>query len=273
MPLRTEPSHFLEPVLALAKDAGRRIMEVYQSDFRVGLKDDLSPLTAADLASHHCLVEGLSTLRPRHPVLSEESADISFAERSEWETYWLIDPLDGTKEFIKRNGEFTVNVALIHRNEPVLGVVYAPAKDLCYFASEGCGAFRRVGEAEPENIEVCPSAPPTARVVGSRSHGTVDLGLYLSRLGDHELVSIGSSLKLCLVAEGTADLYPRIGLTSEWDTAAAHAVVKEAGGKVVDLIGQPLRYNTKESILNPYFLVYGDHSRDWCRYAEGITEA
>lgn len=271
MPLRAEPSHYLEPVLALAKQAGRRIMEIYQSDFRVGEKDDHSPLTAADLASHHCLVEGLTALYPKHPVLSEESAALPFKERAEWETYWLIDPLDGTKEFVKRNGEFTVNIALIHRNEPVLGVVYAPAKELSYFASEGCGAFRQVGEAEPENIEVCPSAPAIVRVVGSRSHATVDLGLYLSRLGDHELVSIGSSLKLCLVAEGAADLYPRIGLTSEWDTAAAHAVVKEAGGSVVDLAGQPLRYNTKESILNPYFLVYGDRSRDWCRYAEGIS--
>jgi 3'(2'), 5'-bisphosphate nucleotidase len=272
MPLRTEPSHFLEPVIALAKVAGGRIMDIYQSDFRVGVKEDHSPLTAADLASHHCLVEGLQALRPLHPVLSEESSSLPFDERSQWETFWLIDPLDGTKEFIKRNGEFTVNIALIHRNEPVLGVVYAPAKDVCYFASEGCGAFKQVGEAEPETIRVCPNAPATVRVVGSRSHGAAALDIYLSRLGEHGLVSIGSSLKFCLVAEGSADLYPRIGLTSEWDTAAAHCIVKEAGGEVVDLSGKPLLYNTKESILNPYFLVYGDKSRDWCRYAAGIAE-
>lgn len=247
-------------------------MEIYQSDFRVGVKDDRSPLTAADLASHHCIVEGLQALHPRHPVLSEESSGVPFEVRSEWETYWLIDPLDGTKEFIKRNGEFTVNIALIHQHQPVLGVVYAPARDLCYFASEGCGAFRQMGEAEPETIRVCASAPATIRVVGSRSHGTVALGLYLSRLGEHDLVSIGSSLKLCLVAEGSADLYPRIGLTSEWDTAAAHCVVRGAGGEVADLSGRPVAYNAKESILNPYFLVYGDKSRDWFAYAAGIAE-
>jgi 3'(2'), 5'-bisphosphate nucleotidase len=272
MPIRTEPSHFLEPVITLAREAGRRIMEIYQSDFRVGTKDDRSPLTAADLASHHCLVEGLQALHPLHPVLSEESDGLPFETRSKWETFWLIDPLDGTKEFIKRNGEFTVNIALIHRHTPVLGVVYAPAKNLCYFASEGCGAFRQVGGAEPETIRVSARAAATVRVVGSRSHGTVALGLYLSRLGEHELVSIGSSLKLCLVAEGSADLYPRIGLTSEWDTAAAHCIVMEAGGEVADLFGNPLRYNTKESILNPYFLAYGDKSRDWFAYAAGIVE-
>lgn len=272
MPLRKEPSHFLEPVIALTKEAGRRIMEIYGSDFRVAAKEDLSPLTAADLASHHCLVEGLEKLWPLHPILSEESKAIAFEQRSQWETFWLIDPLDGTKEFIKRNGEFTVNVALIHRHQPVLGVVYAPARNLCYFASEGCGAFRQVEDAEPESIRVTPSAPATVRIVASRSHGGVALELYLSRLGEHVRVSIGSSLKLCLVAEGSADLYPRIGLTSEWDTAAAHCVVTEAGGAVANLSGQPLIYNAKESILNPYFLVYGDKARDWCRYAEGITE-
>lgn len=263
----------MEPVIALAKEAGRRIMDIYRSDFRVGVKEDRSPLTAADLASHHCIVEGLQALHPRHPVLSEESGGLSFAVRSEWDTFWLVDPLDGTKEFVKRNGEFTVNIALIHQHQPVLGVVYAPARELCYFASEGCGAFRQVGEAEPETIRVRAAAPSTVRVVGSRSHGTVALSLYLSRLGEHELVSIGSSLKLCLVAEGSADLYPRIGLTSEWDTAAAHCVVREAGGEVADLSGRPLLYNARESILNPYFLVYGDKSRDWFVYAAGIAEA
>ena len=273
MPLRKEPSHFLEPVVALAKEAGRRIMEIYPSEFRVGLKDDSSPLTAADLASHHCLAEGLAALHPHYPVLSEESKEQPYEERSAWETYWLIDPLDGTKEFIKHNGEFTVNVALIHRNTPVLGVVYAPAKELCYFAAEGCGAFRQAGASEPETIHVQPRTPDRVRVVGSRSHGGEGLDTYLSRVGEHELVSIGSSLKLCLVAEGSADLYPRIGLTSEWDTAAAHCVVKEAGGEVVDLRGQPLRYNTKESLLNPYFLVFGDKSsRDWSGYAAEIEE-
>lgn len=272
MPIRKEPSQFLEQAISLAREAGRRIMDIYETDFRVGSKPDDSPLTAADLAAHHCLAEGLDALRPQYPVLSEESAEIDATERAQWDTYWLIDPLDGTKEFIKRNGEFTVNIALIHKHQPVLGVVYAPAKDLCYFASEGCGAYRRTGTESPASIRVTSTAPATVRVVGSRSHATIALSLYLSRLGEHALVSIGSSLKLCLIAEGTADLYPRLGLTSEWDTAAAHCVVKEAGGEVVDLTGEPLSYNRRDSLLNPYFLAYGDKSRDWLRYAAGIIE-
>lgn len=270
MPMRTEPSRFFEPVLSLTREAGRRIMEIYESDFRVGAKADRSPLTAADLVSHHCLVEGLESLYPHHPVLSEESAGPGFETRSPWESFWLIDPLDGTPEFIRRTGEFTVNVALIHRHEPVFGVVYAPAKDLCYFASEGCGAFRRTGEADPETIRVCPRAPETIRVVGGRPHDAGPLDLYLSRLGEHEWASIGGSLNLCAVAEGAADLTPRIGQTAEWETAAAHCVVNEAGGRIANLSGQPLRYNTKASVLNPYFLVYGDKSRDWCTYAADI---
>jgi 3'(2'), 5'-bisphosphate nucleotidase len=270
MPLRKEPSRFLESVVALSKEAGRRIQEIYESDFRVGVKEDNSPLTAADLASHHCLVEGLGTLGPIYPVISEESSHVPFEERQGWETFWLIDPLDGTKEFIKRNGEFTVNVALIHRQQPVLGVVYAPAKQMCYFASEGCGAFKQAGDGEPQTIEVRSNAPARLTVVGSRSHQTGEMATYLSRLGEYELVPIGSSLKFCVVAEGAADLYPRIGPTSEWDTAAAHCVVKEAGGEVTDLRGRPLLYNAKPSLLNPYFLVFGDKSRNWFAYAEGI---
>lgn len=270
MPIMKEPSRFLQPVVALAVKAGQKILEIYHSDFRVGRKDDNSPLTAADLASHHCLVEGLQSLRPLYPVVSEESADLPYEERSESETYWLIDPLDGTKEFIKRNGEFTVNIALIHQSQPVLGVVYAPALDTCYFASEGCGAFKKVGNEEPQQIYVRARAPERLTVVGSRSHQTGDLAIYLSRLGEHDLRSVGSSLKFCMVAEGIADLYPRIGLTSEWDTAAAHCIVEAAGGGVTDLRGNPLRYNTKASLLNPYFLVFGDTSREWHRYADGI---
>jgi 3'(2'), 5'-bisphosphate nucleotidase len=270
MPIMKEPSRFLKPVVALALEAGRKILEIYRSDFRIGHKDDASPLTAADLAAHHCLIEGLEALRPAYPVLSEESAEQPFEERREWETYWLIDPLDGTKEFIKRNGEFTVNIALIHQNQAVLGVVYAPALETCYFASEGCGAFKKIGDQEPRQIHVRARAPERLTVVGSRSHQSAGLAIYLSRLGEHELKSMGSSLKLCLVAEGEADIYPRIGLTSEWDTAAAHCIVETAGGGVTDLRGQALRYNTKPSLLNPYFLAFGDTSREWHRYADGI---
>jgi 3'(2'), 5'-bisphosphate nucleotidase len=216
------------------------------------------------------LVEGLQTLPTVYPVLSEESASVPFEERTEWETYWLIDPLDGTKEFVKRNGEFTVNIALVHRHQPVLGVVYAPALDICYFASEGCGAFKQIDREEPRQIYPRTRAPERLTVVGSRSHQTNGLATYLKRLGDYELKSVGSSLKLCLVAEGEADLYPRIGLTSEWDTAAAHCIVEAAGGGVTDLLGRALRYNTKPSLLNPYFLTFGDTSRNWQQYAQGI---
>jgi 3'(2'), 5'-bisphosphate nucleotidase len=270
MPMIKEPSHFLEPVIDLARQAGKRILEIYGTDFQVDIKCDDSPLTEADLASHDCLVAGLSALRPKHPIISEESASVPFEQRSGWKTCWMIDPLDGTKEFVKRNGEFTVNVALIFDRQPVLGVVYAPVLDLCYFAAEGCGAYRQLGAALPERIRVKMRNTPPLTVVGSRSHQTVPLMLYLSRLGEHELRSMGSSLKLCLVADGTADLYPRIGLTSEWDTAAAHCIVSEAGGRVSDLRGSDLLYNARETFLNPYFLAYGDKSADWVRYADDI---
>jgi len=173
--------------------------------------------------------------------------------------------------FVKRNGEFTVNVALIHCGLPVLCIVHAPALGVTYSASENCGAFRQEGDAMPVPIRVTVPASQPLRVVGSRSHNSVEMELFLSRLGEHECVPVGSSLKFCLVADGKADIYPRIGLTSEWDTAAAQCVVEQAGGAVVDLDGRPLRYNAKPSILNPYFLVYGDRSRDWTRYAAGIV--
>lgn len=268
MPKETAPSALLKAAVELAIEAGAKIMEIYASDFRIAQKEDASPLTAADLASHHCLSEGLQTLEGAYPVLSEESALLPFEERSTWETYWLIDPLDGTKEFIKRNGEFTVNIALIRQHKPVLGVVYAPARETCYFAEAGGGAFKQTGDGPAVTIAVRRKTPDRLVVVGSRSHRTPELERYLSHLGEHELTPIGSSLKFCLVAEGTADLYPRLGLTSEWDTAAAQCVVEVAGGAVLDLQGQPLRYNAKSSLLNPYFLVIGDTSVDYIAYAE-----
>ncbi|HEB77563.1 MAG TPA: 3'(2'),5'-bisphosphate nucleotidase, partial [Methylothermaceae bacterium] len=223
--------------------------------------------TAADTASHRCLMEVLPTLGSGYPILSEEASELPFEERCRWRTYWLVDPLDGTKEFINRNGEFTVNVALIHDHEPVLGVVHVPVQNTTYFAAEGLGAFRQTGTEAPQSIHVRKPAPGKLVIVGSRSHQTPAFAEYLKRLdGEYELISIGSSLKFCLVAEGRADLYPRLGPTSEWDTAAAHCVVVQAGGFVVDLSGKPLRYNTKASVLNPYFLVYGDDSRNWLAY-------
>ncbi|MGB0721906.1 MAG: 3'(2'),5'-bisphosphate nucleotidase CysQ [Gammaproteobacteria bacterium] len=270
MALESSLASWLASCSSIAEQAGDRILEIYAGAIDVRTKADDSPLTAADLASHRTICDGLAALTSDIPVLSEESADIPFAERATWQTYWLVDPLDGTKEFIKRNGEFTVNIALIHEGEPVLGVVYAPVPGTIYRAARGIGAqkYRRGGL--PQSISVCTRRPATLRVVGSRSHAGEQLRAYLEGIGDHEIVPMGSSLKLCLVAEGAADLYPRLGPTSEWDTAAAQAVVEIAGGRVTDTDMRPLRYNTKESLLNPHFLVFGDPSEDWSRPLEGL---
>ncbi|MEE4175031.1 MAG: 3'(2'),5'-bisphosphate nucleotidase CysQ [Xanthomonadales bacterium] len=247
----------------IARDAGDAILEVYAEPFEVMTKDDDSPLTRADLASHRVIVDRLRALTPNIPVLSEESEGITDAERLSWSRYWLIDPLDGTKEFVNRNGEFTVNIALIDNHRPVLGVVHVPVSGQSYAGLVGIGAWRRDGEEEPTEISTRrpPASPPV--VVGSRSHANPKLEACLAPIGAVELVSMGSSLKFCRVAEGAADLYPRLGPTSEWDTAAAQAVVEAAGGQVLELDGQPLAYNRKESILNPYFLVAGDPGADW----------
>ena len=260
-------SDWLPSVIDIARDAGDKIMEIYGTeDFQVEQKADDSPLTAADLAAHKTIVAALDTLTPNIPVLSEESAKLDFSTRSAWQTYWLVDPLDGTKEFIKRNGEFTVNIALIHEHVPVLGVVHAPATGISYWGAKGLGAWKKDGDQAPAPIQVRADEGSPLQVVGSRSHAGGLLGGFLQQLGDHELVSMGSSLKLCLVAEGAADLYPRLGPTSEWDTAAAHAVVLYAGGQVTDTDMQPLRYNTKDSLLNPYFLVFRQQGPDWSQF-------
>jgi 3'(2'), 5'-bisphosphate nucleotidase len=260
----------LEPQLAearrLAAAAGEQIMEIYNRDFDVAAKDDKSPLTAADLAAHRLITDGLTALAPRFPVLSEESKQLPFEQRAGWRTYWLLDPLDGTREFIKRNGEFTVNIALIHDHEPVLGVVAVPAKGFSYYACRGKGAYKAVDGGQNMPIHARKPVPKRARVAGSRSHAGDSLAAFLDRLGEHELISMGSALKLCLVAEGKVDIYPRFGPTSEWDTAAAQCVVEEAGGQVTDLEMKKLTYNTKESLLNPHFVVIGDPTYEWAAY-------
>lgn len=248
---------------ALSRLAGQAILEIYEQDFVVEQKADQSPLTQADLASHRLVCDGLRSIDPRTPVLSEESAEIPFQERCRWQEYWLVDPLDGTKEFVNRNGEFTVNIALIRDHVPVLGVVHVPVTGHSYFGGSGLGAFLSDSENSVHRIHTRQPAAEPLVVVGSRSHANPDLERRLAALGDHELVSMGSSLKFCLVAEGKADFYPRLGPTSEWDTAAAQAVVEAAGGRVTTLDGRPLLYNTKDSLLNPEFLVFGDHGRDW----------
>lgn len=259
----------LDSVVTIARAAGAAIMDMYRSGSEVTYKNDDSPLTAADLAAQRLIHEQLNRLTPGLPQLSEEAAQLPYSVRAGWNCYWLIDPLDGTKEFIQRNGEFTVNIALIREHLPVLGVVCAPALRLCYYAAENAGAFRQEVGAAPEPIRVRECAPEVPAVVGSRLHGTDAVAGYLQRLGRHEFRAVGSSLKFCLVAEGSADLYPRLGPTSEWDTAAAQCVVELAGGLVTDWEGEPLRYNSKESLLNPHFLVFGDRRRNWRVPASG----
>jgi 3'(2'), 5'-bisphosphate nucleotidase len=255
-----------DKVVEIARQAGQAILAIYNQDFAVEHKADESPLTAADLASHRVITAGLGALTPDVPVLSEEGADIPFETRRRWTRYWLIDPLDGTREFVKRNGEFTVNIALVEDGRPVLGVVHVPVSGVSYVGRVDEGAWKLGPDGDPRAIRVNATRGVPTRVAGSRSHAGDSLQQFLQRLGDHEIVSMGSSLKLCLVAEGAADVYPRLGPTSEWDTAAAQAVVEAAGGLVTDTSLEPLRYNTKDSLLNPHFLVFGDRNEDWGRF-------
>lgn len=259
---------WIEPLVNMAEDAGRAILDIYDTDFAVEQKDDQSPLTQADLASNDIIVARLRELTPEIPIISEEAGLPDFAERSQWDCYWLIDPLDGTKEFVNRNGEFTVNIAFIRHHKPVLGVVHVPVRQTTYIGCEGLGAERREAEKAPERITVALESNSPVRVVGSRSHLGDSLNAFLERLGHFEMHPMGSSLKFCLVAEGGADIYPRLGLTSEWDTAAAQAVVEQAGGQVLELNGKPLSYNKKEDILNPHFLVIGAQDHDWLGIAQ-----
>lgn len=249
----------IEPLAALAEEAGERIMRVYRRDFAVEAKADESPLTEADRASHDHILARLRELTPTLPVLSEEGELPDYEHRRHWPLYWLVDPLDGTKEFVKKNGEFTVNIALVAQGQPVLGVVHAPVLKTTYIGNRDHGALRlRDGVRTPIHTRPRPSA--ALMLVVSRSHRGAAVDRLLERLPPHETRSVGSSLKFCLVAEGQADLYPRFGPTSEWDTAAAQCVVEAAGGCVTRLDLRPLTYNAKASLLNPDFLVFGDRS-------------
>lgn len=256
----------IEPLDTLSRAAAVAILDIYGSDnFGVTHKDDDSPLTAADMASHHLLCERLAQLDPRLPILSEENAEkIKSAERLTWDRYWLIDPLDGTKEFVKRNDEFTVNIALIENGRPVLGIVHVPVTGMSYIGLARQGAESRDSNGKRQELHV--SGAVTARpirIVGSRSHAGGELEDFATRLGAHEFVAMGSSLKFCLIAAGEADVYPRLKPTCEWDTAAGQAVLEAAGGTVVKLDGTPFRYNERESLVNPYFIASGDPARDY----------
>jgi 3'(2'), 5'-bisphosphate nucleotidase len=255
-------------VIELARTAGAAIMKVYAGDFAVEHKDDRSPLTAADLAAHRLIVDGLTALTPDLPVLSEESASVSWDERRRWSRYWLVDPLDGTREFVKKNGEFTVNIALIEDGATTFGVVFAPALDELHFGIRGIGAFVRDGNNDVPIMTRRPAIAPL-RVAASRSHMDPRTAAALERMGETQTQGLGSSLKFCRIAEGRIDVYPRFGPTSEWDTAAAQAVLEAAGGVVLSLDGQPLRYNTKDSLLNPDFIALGDADLPWRDWLDG----
>jgi 3'(2'), 5'-bisphosphate nucleotidase len=248
----------LDTLAEIAREAGAAILEVYGFMITVEEKADKSPLTLADKRSHDIITKRLQERFP-FPVLSEEGKSIPFEERRQWGYYWLVDPLDGTKEFVKRGGDFTVNIALMHRDRPVAGVILVPVTGVLYHAAAGAGSYRTErGRRERLPIETGRSG---MTVVGSRSHVTREMEQYLNdmkkKYGEIEVVSVGSSLKFCMIAEGGADVYPRLGPTMEWDTAAGQIIVEEAGGKVVEFeTGRPLRYN-KENLLNPFFLASG----------------
>ncbi len=253
---------WIEPVLQLSRDAGAAIMRVYVQDFAVEHKDDRSPLTAADMAAHHLIVAGLHALTPDIPVLSEESAGIDWSVRRHWQRYWLVDPLDGTREFVKKNGEFTVNIALIEDGIPVFGAVYAPALDELHYGIRNVGAYICDGGSRLPVSSRRPADAPL-RVAASRSHMDTRSAAAIERMGEVSLLGMGSSLKFCRMAEARLDVYPRFAPTSEWDTAAGQCVLEAAGGVVITLDGKPLRYNGKDSLLNPDFLALGDPALPW----------
>ena len=249
-------SSLLPEVIKIADEASAEVLRIYRSDFEVSYKEDQSPITAADTASHNIIVKGLGSLTPDIPILSEEGAQAPWEDRKQWRRFWLIDPIDGTKEFTRRTGEFTVNIALIENGEPVMGVVTAPALNEAFWGIKGEGASKRDSTGHIRTIQV--AEPHTSkRVVASKSHLTDDTRAFIETLGAHQTVQVGSSLKFCRIAEGQADIYPRMGPTSEWDTGAAHAVLLGAGGNVYTFKGKPLQYG-KEDVLNPYFIATGN---------------
>ena len=260
-------AHLHAALVEAAQAAGRAILEVYETDFAVRSKEDRSPLTEADLRSHEVLTERLRTLTPEIPILSEESRPPPLAARRAWKRYWLLDPLDGTKDFVSRNGEFTVNIALIEGQRPVLGVVGAPVAGLVFLGDAAAGEAYKVTEAGRQTIATRPVPAGTLAVVATRNHGSEQLERYLAQVeqafGRVSRKSVGSSLKLCMVAQGEADFYPRLGPTSEWDIAAGEAVLLAAGGAVRAFDDKPLAYNARETFLNPYFFAVGDAAFPW----------
>ncbi|MDC3075269.1 3'(2'),5'-bisphosphate nucleotidase CysQ [Pelagibacteraceae bacterium] len=260
MNLELHKSKNILKILNIAIDAGKEIQKVYKKSFNVEIKDDNSPITEADIRSNNLILNRLKSYSPNVPILSEESL-VGWQERKTWNSYWLIDPLDGTKEFIKKNGEFTVNIALIKNNSPIFGIIYAPAKSLLYYALKNYGAYKLITESNIEStkdfikINSVKDKSNLTKVIGSRSHSNKDFDNWINdNCNNFELIKIGSSLKFCYLAESKASIYPRLGPTSEWDIAAGHIILEEAGGSIKDFNKDILLYNTKESVINPNFI-------------------
>ena len=243
-------------LIEISRNAGRAILEIYETNFDVDIKNDQSPLTKADLLSDKIISQALKKIDSSIPILSEESSKIPFSERSRWKEYWLVDPLDGTKEFIKKNGEFTTNIALIRGNRPIFGIIHAPAKNETYWGVKGIGSFFIKGDSLNDAQKISSSCETNnkLRIVTSRSHPSANLKLILDKLDSFKLINIGSSLKFCLVAKGEADCYPRLGPTCEWDTAAGEIIAEAAGAMVTNFDDKPLTYNKKDHYINPDFL-------------------
>ncbi len=254
-------------LLNIAIDAGKEILNIYNDEIIVNSKEDKSPITQADINSNDLIVNRLKKLGSNIPILTEESL-VNWKNRKDWIKYWLIDPLDGTKEFINRNGEFTVNIALIENNYPIFGIIYSPVKSLLYYALKNKGCYKLKTNSNLSTlknfnkINIKKEKSITTKVIGSRSHSSKEfLNWVEKKFTNFEIITIGSSLKFCILAEGKADIYPRLGPTSEWDIAAGHIILEEAGGKLKTIDKKDILYNTKEDILNPHFIAYGNLSK------------
>ncbi len=260
-------SHLLPQVIQIARSAGQRVLEIYQNnDYQQFVKQDATPVTSADYAAHKIIMHSLAELTPDIPILSEEDADISLQQRAQWPRYWLVDPLDGTQEFIARSGDFATVIALVEHNEPVMGVVYAPVSGVTYFAYQGKGAWKIPEMDEHVRIHTLKheSERQPIAIAISRRQKIERISRHLSPARNYELVPLGSAaLKACLVAEGAVDCYIRLGPTGEWDTAATQCIVQEAGGRILSTVLEPLSYNERDTLENPNFIVLGDESIGW----------
>ncbi|MEZ9761405.1 3'(2'),5'-bisphosphate nucleotidase CysQ [Vibrio splendidus] len=273
MPITKDLSHLLPSIIEIARSAGQLILEIYEKkDYEEFIKSDDTPVTSADLAAHKLILKKLSELTPDIPVLSEEDADISLEQRSQWDRYWLVDPLDGTQEFIARSGDFATIIALIEHNKPVMGVVYAPVSGVSYYAYSGKGAWKIPDLNDSVKIKTHRHELPNQSIAMAISRRQ-DINRITSRMSsawNYDLVPLGSAaLKACLVAEGAVDCYLRLGPTGEWDTAATQCIVEEAGGRILNTQLEPLSYNERETLENPNFIVLGDADLPWSEILQG----